>query len=428
MSAKKTHPPSSIVSLLYSPFSRKWKAFSLERRSQGFVFLLLTATITSPPRLDAKSASEVFEQASKSVVVVYNLDDKDNRQQFTSGVVMPNGEVATNHHIIEKAARLAVIFNGKAFAAKARHYDPEKDICLLAVPELKAPKALIGDTNQLKVGARVYAIGSPSGLELTLSDGIVSGFREVKGGHYIQNTAPISSGSSGGGLFDEEGLLVGLPSFYLTEGQQLNFAVPIEWVLEESMRQNTHSTIQEDQKTWLKKIIVLEQKKDWPCMLRECQLWIKAQPADSEAWYRLGIANSRTGDMRNAIVVFRKAVSINPDFSAAWSELGVAYGLSGKEIEAVEAFKKATRIKPDNTDVWANLGEAYSRIGQTDKAVEAYNQALLINPGNVHAFFNLGRLYLSANNQEKVMELYRKLKNIDPSISKKFLEKFILPR
>jgi tetratricopeptide (TPR) repeat protein len=428
MPDKKTHPPLSIVSLLYSPFSRKWNPFSVEHCYQGIAFLLLTATITSPARLDAKTASEVFEQASRSVVVVYNLDDKDNRQQFASGVVMPDGEVATNHHIIEKAARLAVIFNGKAFAAKARHYNPENDICLLDVPDLKAPKALIGDTNQLKVGARVYAIGSPSGLELTLSDGIVSGFREVKGGHYIQNTAPISSGSSGGGLFDEEGLLVGLPTFYLSEGQQLNFALPIEWVLEESMRQNTHATFHEDQETWLNKIIVLEQKKDWPCMLQECQLRLKARPNDSEAWYHSGIANSRTGDMRNAIADFRKAVSINPDFSAAWCELGIAYGLSGKEIEAVEAFRKATRIKPDNTDAWANLGEAYSRSGQTDKAVEAYNQALLINPGNVHAFFNLGRLYASANNQEKVMELYRKLKTIDPIISKKFLQKYILPR
>jgi cytochrome c-type biogenesis protein CcmH/NrfG len=428
MSDKKTHPPLSISSLLYSSFSRKWKPFSSERRTRIFVFLLLTSSVASPLRLDAKSASEIFEQASKSVVIVYNLDDKDNRQQFASGVVMPNGEVATNHHIIEKAARLAVIFNGKAFAAKISHYDPEKDICLLDVPDLKAPIALIGNTNQLKVGARVYAICSPSGLELTLSEGIVSGFREMKGGHYIQNTAPISSGSSGGGLFDENGLLVGLPTFYLTEGQQLNFAVPVEWVVEESMQQNTRTTTQKEQKDWLKQVMILEQKKDWPCMLRECQLWIKAQPTNSEAWYRLGLAHSRNGDMRNAIAVFRKAVSINPDYSAAWSELGVAYGLSSKEIEAIEAFKKATRTKPDNTDAWSNLGEAYWRSGQTDKAVEAYNQALLINPGNVHAFFNLGRLYLSANNQEKVMELYRKLKNIDPSISKKFLEKFILPR
>jgi tetratricopeptide (TPR) repeat protein len=427
MSDKKTHPRLSISSLFYSPLCRKRKPFSSAHRYEGFVFLLLTAAITSPLRLDAKSASEVFEQASKSVVVVYNLDDKDNRQQFASGVVMPNGEVATNHHIIEKAARLAVIFNGKAFDAKASHYNPEMDICLLDVPGLKAPKALIGDTNQLKVGARIYAIGSPSGIGLTLSDGIVSGFREVKGGHYIQNTAPISSGSSGGGLFDEEGLLVGLPTFYLTEGQQLNFAVPIDWVVEESKRQSTLTTIQEDQKEWVKKVIVLEQKKDWTCMLRECQLWIKAQPANSEAWYRLGIAHSRTGDMRNAITVFRKAVSINPDFSAGWIELGVAYELSSKEIEAIEAFKKATRTKPDNADAWSKLGEAYSKSGQTDKAVEAYNKVLLINPGNVQAVFSLGRLYTSANNQEKVMELYRKLKIIDPLISKRFLQKYILP-
>jgi S1-C subfamily serine protease len=95
-----------------------------------------------------------------------------------------------------------------------------------------APAVVIGSTKTLKVGAKVYAIGAPKGLELTLSDGIVSSLREVDGGQYIQTTAAISPGSSGGGLFDENGALVGLTTFYLAEGQNLNFAVPVEWVKE----------------------------------------------------------------------------------------------------------------------------------------------------------------------------------------------------
>jgi serine protease Do len=68
-----------------------------------------------------------------------------------------------------------------------------------------APAVVVGSTKSLKVGAKVYAIGAPKGLELTLSDGIVSSLREVEGGQYIQTTAAISPGSSGGGLFDENG-------------------------------------------------------------------------------------------------------------------------------------------------------------------------------------------------------------------------------
>ncbi len=84
----------------------------------------------------------------------------------------------------------------------------------------------------LKVGAKVYAVGAPHGLELTLSEGIVSSLREFEGSNYIQTTAAISNGSSGGGLFDENGALVGLMTFNYTKGQNLNFASPVEWVEE----------------------------------------------------------------------------------------------------------------------------------------------------------------------------------------------------
>jgi len=76
----------------------------------------------------------------------------------------------------------------------------------------------------------VYAVGDPQGLETTLSNGIVSGFREYRGNEYIQITAPISPASSGGGLFDTQGRLIGITTMYLKDGQALNFAAPVEWI------------------------------------------------------------------------------------------------------------------------------------------------------------------------------------------------------
>jgi len=67
-------------------------------------------------------------------------------------------------------------------------------------------------------------------LELTLSEGIISGLREYEGGHVLQTSAAISPGSSGGGLFDAQGRLVGITTFFLSKGQNLNFALPAEWV------------------------------------------------------------------------------------------------------------------------------------------------------------------------------------------------------
>ncbi|MGA7389267.1 MAG: trypsin-like peptidase domain-containing protein [Pseudolabrys sp.] len=81
---------------------------------------------------------------------------------------------------------------------------------------------------ELRVGQSVYTIGSPSSLESTLGQGIVSGLRIVEGRHLVQTTAQISAGSSGGGLFDDAGNLVGITSFMLKNSQGLNFAIAAE--------------------------------------------------------------------------------------------------------------------------------------------------------------------------------------------------------
>ena len=81
---------------------------------------------------------------------------------------------------------------------------------------------------ELRVGESVYTIGSPSSLESTLGQGIVSGLRTVEGRHLVQTTAQISPGSSGGGLFDGAGNLVGITRFTLKNSQGLNFAIAAE--------------------------------------------------------------------------------------------------------------------------------------------------------------------------------------------------------
>jgi S1-C subfamily serine protease len=80
------------------------------------------------------------------------------------------------------------------------------------------------------VGDPVYAVGAPQGLELSLSEGIISQLRGGGPHPIIQTTVAISPGSSGGGLFNAKGELVGITTFYLKDGQSLNFALPVEWI------------------------------------------------------------------------------------------------------------------------------------------------------------------------------------------------------
>ena len=180
----------------------------------------------------ALSPTELFRQASPSVVVVKVYDKRDKLLAFGSGVVIADGVVATNCHVLNtKGAQYPEVEDrGKNLSADLREVDKERDLCTLDVGALSAKSVTMGSSKSLEIGDKVYAIGAPEGYKLSLSDGLVSGKRGIGGVQLLQVTAPISHGSSGGGLFDSSGRLVGITTLTDASGQSLNFAIPAEWI------------------------------------------------------------------------------------------------------------------------------------------------------------------------------------------------------
>lgn len=179
------------------------------------------------------SPEQVFAQVSPSITRV-NASDAAGRGSRGSGVVISHGTVLTNCHVIAGATLINVTVGSFNSLATRLVSDEALDLCSLTVPTLDAPPAKLGRVASLRVGQRVYAIGAPRNLDLTFSEGIVSSLREGPDGTVIQTTAPISPGSSGGGLFDSSGSLVGITTFQHRYGQNLNFALPVDWI--EAMR------------------------------------------------------------------------------------------------------------------------------------------------------------------------------------------------
>ena len=281
--------------------------------------LLVVIVLLLNVEAEAKTASEVFDIASKSTVVVVAYDDSNQVSSLGSGVVLPGGQVATNCHVIKTASNIAVYYQGKKYSASVKFTDWERDICALIVKGLKTPPVIIGKTRGLKVGSQVYAIGSPEGLELTLSEGIVSNLRQVSGGQYIQTTAPISPGSSGGGLFDEDGRLVGLICFFIEKGQNLNFALPVEWITELPKRDNPVPPISRAEIESITNEITDEEIVEY---LRE---ELRKNPEDAETWYELGSLYSKTGQITKAIESYESALRINPQYAQACVSLAILY-------------------------------------------------------------------------------------------------------
>lgn len=194
----------------------------------------LLATLSAG--VQALSAEQVYAKASPSVwrVVTYDIDNLPLGQG--SGVVVAPQSLVTNCHVLAKAKRVSVRREKESHDAKLAMWDVKRDVCQLAVPSLRAPAVGVADSGRVVVGQGVFAIGNPKGLELTMSAGLVSSLRKNASGQLvlIQTSAAISGGSSGGGLFDDKAELIGLTTLgsASSDSQNLNFAIPSEWVRE----------------------------------------------------------------------------------------------------------------------------------------------------------------------------------------------------
>jgi hypothetical protein len=145
--------------------------------------------------------------------------------------------VVTNCHVLAKAKAVQVRRDNVVHEAKLEFADAERDLCTLTVKDFTAPAVVITNLSGVRIGHRVYAVGNPERLFLTLSEGLVSGLRtEDPRLPPLQTTAPISPGSSGGGLFDDQGRLLGITTLMVLGrqrvAQNLNFAIPAEWLAE----------------------------------------------------------------------------------------------------------------------------------------------------------------------------------------------------
>ncbi len=176
------------------------------------------------------SAVELFANLSPSIFRIIAAENKDAVSQG-SAVALTESVLVTNCHVISKSAVIATKVGEKIVYFSRSIGDAKKDVCFLSTSNKLRPIPETRSFSDLKVGEKVFAIGSPSGLQNSFSDGRISGLRERDGVAYIQTTAPISSGSSGGALIDEQGRLIGITTFKLRDAENINFAVAIDEAL-----------------------------------------------------------------------------------------------------------------------------------------------------------------------------------------------------
>lgn len=183
----------------------------------------------------ALSASEIYQKCSPSVFSIQTYDVEGLPYATGSGFFIDSSGLAvTNFHVLENALSATVTLSDGSVheILGVAGYHSSQDYALLRIEGDSFTPLPIGDSSSLQVGDRIYTIGSPKGMQNTMSDGIISSTCRPEYQNRIQITAPISSGSSGGALLDEYGNVIGITTSTLVDSQNLNFAIPINEVIE----------------------------------------------------------------------------------------------------------------------------------------------------------------------------------------------------
>jgi S1-C subfamily serine protease len=213
---------------------------------------------------------------------------------FGTAVAIAPDRVVTNCHVTREAQVIYVVKGGLRWNARAQLADVDHDLCLLWVPGLDARAAPLAASADLRVGQPVAAIGYGGATGIQVSIGDVTGLHALDGGQVIRSSAAFSGGASGGGLFDEDGRLVGILSFRLPAKGAYFFSMPVEWIRERVLdlsRYQPVAPLGEARSFWERpqakqpyfmRATSLEAAQNWPELLRLTDAWVEAEPGNSD--------------------------------------------------------------------------------------------------------------------------------------------------
>lgn len=206
------------------------------RKSLVSLMVLVLLLFCGSTAVNAQTPEKIAEKALGSTVLL-TMQHADGKGSLGSGFFVADGQIATNYHVIKGAVKgtAKLVGGGAAFNIEGHTaIDKERDLAVLKVTTLRAPALSLGDSDTVKVGETVYAVGNPRGLEGTFSQGNISSIRHdgntMVRGKVLQITAPISPGSSGGAVLNSNGKVIGIAVATVVNGQNLNFAIPSNYL------------------------------------------------------------------------------------------------------------------------------------------------------------------------------------------------------
>lgn len=319
------------------------------------VLVGLLAAVAAHAELDREAfirlGSKVLKIEARRIQGGYSLG---------SGVVVEADKVVTNCHVTRESREVYVVRGEARWRATLQASDVGHDLCVLQVPGLRGEIVKLGSAAGLKVGQPVIAIGFTGGLGIQNSAGEVVSLHRLDGGNVVQSTNWFSSGASGGALFDEELRLVGILTYRLRGGAAHYFSAPAEWVTPllsgpAAFREVAPLEARElaywqrpvDQQPDFLQAAILERDLKWAELETLASGWSRSAADDPLPWYLRGLALTKLDRLPDAQQSFERSLAIEPAQSAAWFQLGLLYVRQGLLERARQARARLEGLKSD---------------------------------------------------------------------------------
>lgn len=208
---------------------------SLKKTMRGIVFTILGLCVMAPLWSQARQGTAVIARKASGAVVLIKGTGPEGETFGTGFLISSDGQIVTALHVVADLTTASVrLASGDTYdRITVLAYDERKDMAILKIPGFDLPHLDLGNSNQVAPGDLAVVIGNPQGLNGSVTAGIISAIRDSPGGgefKVIQTDAAVNSGNSGGPLLNAQGQVVGVVTSKLRESENLNFAVPINYI------------------------------------------------------------------------------------------------------------------------------------------------------------------------------------------------------
>lgn len=348
------------------------------------------------------AARQVFAKVAASVVTVRTLDEQGDAAAQGSGVVVAAGRIATNCHVVQEAASLRIVGAQGEFAARWVGQDPQRDVCILAVDGFSVPVPSLRSSSSVAVGEAAFAVGDPLGFGLAVSAGLVSVVDSKSASPVLISSASLSPGSSGGGLFDRDGRLLGITTAILGTGQNLNLVLSsdnLDRLAGAASPPRLPAPPPPPERRWEDEAKALQAGADWSRLEQVALSWCAAQPSAAAAPAFLGMAQQELKRNKDAVTSLRRAIDLDEHYAFAWLLYASALKTAGQTQAANAALDRAEAVQPNYAEPGAMRGDWLRQDGRLDEASRQLTESIRRAPGRSYVWRTLGMVEEARGNK-----------------------------